>query len=46
MIWKGGERLGGVGNAPRKILKSRVSEMPFPAIWGKILQNSEGLKKS
>ena len=24
-----------------KILKSRVSKMPFPAFWGKILQNSE-----
>ena len=42
-----GERLGGLGACPsRKILKSRVSEMPFPAIWGKILQNSEVLKKS
>ena len=33
------------GHAPLKILKSRVSEMPFPAFWGKILNNSEGLKK-
>ena len=35
------------GHAPaRKILKSRVSEIPFPAFWGKILHNYEGLKKS
>ena len=39
-----GERPGVQG--PRKFLKSRVSEMPFPAFWGKILHNSEGLKKS
>ena len=37
---------GDQGACPRKILKSRVSEMPFPAFWGKILHNSEGLKKS
>ena len=30
------------GMLPRKILKSRVSEMPFPTFWGKNLQNSEG----
>ena len=23
---------------------SKVSEMPFPALWGKILQNSDGQK--
>ena len=29
-----------------KILKSRVSKMPFPAFWGKILQNSEDYRTS
>ena len=49
MTWPGfgkGERLGGPGYAPGKIFISRVSEMPLPAFWGKILHNSEGLKKS
>jgi hypothetical protein len=27
---------------PQKILKFRVSETPFHALWGKILQNSDG----
>ena len=31
---------------PQKILKSRGSEMPFPAFWGKILQNSGGQRTS
>ena len=36
------EGLVGVrGHAPRKILKSRVLEMPFPTFWRKNLQNSE-----
>ena len=29
---------------PREILKFKVSEMPFPALWGKILENSDGQK--
>ena len=29
---------------PRKSLKSRVSEMPFPAHWGQNLQTSNGQK--
>ena len=37
--------LGGLGGMlPRNILKSRVSEMPFPALWGQNLQNSNGQK--
>ena len=28
---------GSGGMCPREILKSRVSKMPFPAIWGEIL---------
>ena len=28
----------------RKILESRLSEMPFPGLWGEILQNSDGQK--
>jgi hypothetical protein len=28
----------------RKIFESRLSEMPFPALWGDILQNSDGQK--
>ena len=35
---------GSGGMLPRKILKSRVSEMPFPALWGQNLQNSNGQK--
>ena len=35
--------LGGSGGMlPRKILKSRVSEMAFSAFWRKILPNSDG----
>jgi hypothetical protein len=26
----------------RKIFESRLSEMPFPGLWGEILQNSDG----
>ena len=34
---------GGPGACtPWEILKSKASEMPFPALWGKILQNSNG----
>ena len=36
------QRYGGM--PPQQMLKSRVSEMPFPALWGKILQNSDGQK--
>jgi hypothetical protein len=28
----------------RKIFESRLSEMPFPGLWGEILQNSDGQK--
>ena len=35
---------GSRGMPPRKISKSRVSEMPFPALWGQNLQNSNGQK--
>jgi hypothetical protein len=28
----------------RKIFESRLSEMPFPGLWGEILQNSDGHK--
>ena len=31
---------------PGKSLRSRVPEMPFPAFWGVILQNSEDYKTS
>jgi hypothetical protein len=27
----------------RKMFESRVSEMPFPGLWGEILQNSDGV---
>jgi hypothetical protein len=27
----------------RKIFESRISEIPFPGLWGDILQNSDGL---
>ena len=31
--------LGGSGGMlPREILKSRVSEMPFPALWGNLIE--------
>ena len=36
--------VGSGGMLRRKILKSRVSEMPFPALWGQNLQNSNGQK--
>ena len=29
---------------PHKILKFRVSEMPFPGFWGEILENSQNCK--
>ena len=35
---------GSGGILPRQILKSRVSEMPFPALWGQNLQNSNRQK--
>ena len=34
------------GMLPWKSLSSRVSEMPFPAFWGVILQNSKHYKTS
>ena len=34
------------GPCPGNILRSRVPEMPFPAFWGVILQNSEDHKTS
>ena len=36
--------VGSEGMLHRKILKSSVSEMPFLALWGKNLQNSNGKK--
>ena len=33
------------GMLPRKILKTRVSEMPFPTFWRNNLQNSEFMKR-
>ena len=36
--------LGGPRHAHTKIFESRVSEMPFPGLWGEILQNSDGQK--
>jgi hypothetical protein len=36
--------LGIQGLLIRKIFESRVSEMPFPRLWGEILQNSDGQK--
>jgi hypothetical protein len=36
--------LGVQGLLIRKIFESRVSEMPFPRLWGEILQNSDGQK--
>ena len=42
---KGARFLGGSGGMPRlEILKSSVSEMPFPALWGKIQRESDGQK--
>ena len=42
---EGAKPLGGSGGMlPRKILKSRVSEMPFPVLCGQNLQNSNGQK--
>jgi hypothetical protein len=32
------------GYAHLEIFESRLSEMPFPELWGKILQNSDGQK--
>jgi hypothetical protein len=32
------------GMLTRKIFESRLSEMPFPGLWGEILQNSDGQK--
>jgi hypothetical protein len=29
-----------------KIFESTLSEMPFPGLWGEILQNSDGQKTS
>ena len=49
--WKGHERrrrdkfVGGSGDIlPRKIFKSTLSEMPFPAFWVESLHNSEYYK--
>ena len=28
----------------RKMFESTLSEMPFPGLWGEILQNSDGQK--
>jgi hypothetical protein len=36
--------LGVQGMLTRKIFESRSSEMPFPRLWGEILQNSDGQK--
>jgi hypothetical protein len=36
--------LGVQGLLIRKIFESRVSEMPFPRLWGEISQNSDGQK--
>ena len=42
---EGAKHIGGSGGMlPRKSLKSRVSEMPFPAHWGQNLQTSNGQK--
>ena len=35
---------GSGGMLARNILKSSVSEMPFPTLWGQNLQNSNGQK--
>ena len=35
---------GAWGHAPRKILKSEISEILFPALWGGNLQNFDGFK--
>ena len=36
--------LGVQGMLIRNIFESRLSEMPFPGLWGVILQNSDGQK--
>jgi hypothetical protein len=42
----GASIVGGSGGIlPRKIFEPRVSQMPFPGLWGKILRNSDGQKK-
>ena len=42
---EGAKPVGGSGGmVPRNILKTRVSEMPFPALWGQNLHNSNGQK--
>ena len=42
---EGARPLGGSGGMlPRKSLKSRVPETPFPALWGHNLQNSNRQK--
>jgi hypothetical protein len=33
------------GMLTRKIFESRLSEMPFPGLWGEILQNSDVRKR-
>ena len=34
-----------VGGSGGSIFEPRVSQMPFPGLWGKILRNSDGQKK-
>ena len=36
--------LGGAGHVHPEIFESTLSEMPFPGLWGEILQNSDGQK--
>ena len=36
--------LGAQGMLTWKIFESRLSEMPFPRLWGELLQNSDGQK--
>ena len=36
--------LRGPGHAHPENFESRLSEMPFPGLWGEILQNSDGQK--
>ena len=40
------EHLRGCGACPGNILRSGVHEMPFPAFWGVISQNSEDYETS
>jgi hypothetical protein len=40
-FWLGAEN---EGRRPKEIFKFRVSEMPFPGLWGKFWQNSDGQK--